>query len=214
MNQPILATVYIRGALALLLGIGGIAALVYGFRLFRSRHRDASLPQIAFEFGSAKIHAHSTGPVVMATAVGWAMLAGWVCPSLKVSPTETDVANSSVFQVYSFPTQSGLVNAPAVVATGSAAIREAPDLAAGTLRAHLDTAELTATATISGQPAHVSQVNPVTSNGKTFLLTKFESNDATAVVRYVVGAPSKGGKPNELEFFPISVTAVTPKPRS
>jgi hypothetical protein len=211
MTQPVLATLYIHAGLAFLFAVGGVAALVFGFIVFWSRRGDA-LPQIAFELGRAKIFAHSTGPVVMATAVVWAVIAAWASPTLKVSPAGAEVANSSVVraEVYSFPTQNGRVNVPAVVAPANPASQAPADLASA-LKAHLDT-DLIATATISGKPAHVAQVHPVMSTGKTVLLTEFESSDAVALVKYEVRVSSKGGKP-ELVFEPLSATAAAPKPK-
>ncbi|HEV2268510.1 MAG TPA: hypothetical protein VGR92_03555 [Steroidobacteraceae bacterium] len=147
----------------------------------------------------------------MATGVGWAAISAHFTPSLKVSRDNTVVASASAAQadVYSFLTQYGRVNAPAVLApTNSLSLTPGDlveELKSGIMK------PTTATPTIGGQPARVTQVQQVESNNATLLSTLLESNHASAVVQYDLRIRSGKNGARELVFEPLSATAIMPK---
>ena len=89
---PLTLTIGTRAVGMVLLIIGGILALWFGYRLFTSGTTASPQTRMIVQFAKLKISAHSVGPVVMATAVLWAWLGYQISPTLKTSNAGSEVA--------------------------------------------------------------------------------------------------------------------------
>lgn len=204
-DGSVLTAVVIHGIVALACVVGGVFALFKGHNVYRDRAQDGHA-KVLIEMPWLKISAQSLGGIVMATAFGWAALGVHVVPDIKASPEHAEV--------YSFVTGKGIVDAPVVYAAVTPGLRKL----AGLNPTHgLDLVDAftqgaasrnAAMPAIGGKPAKVKNVHPVTTDGKTFLLATFESNDSATAVLYDPTLLSAKGKKDKVVFKPLSVLAL------
>jgi len=133
-------TIIIRGVGMVLLIVGGIASLHYGFGLYKTR-AGAQKDLAAFEIGPVKIRAHSAGSIVMATAFVWGWAGVMICPSLQKSGGTVLVTSGMVWAPSGAPSAAAVEGNPGQLQSlFSEAIRNQPADPAGTVQ-------------VNGQPA-------------------------------------------------------------
>ena len=106
--DPISLTIGLRGFCAVLLILGGIAALGLGFVLFRKK--DPSIAKARISAGKFTASAEGIGAVVMITAAAWGWGGAFVLPKIRTS----DSHQGTNTEVYALRSSDGAkVTAPA-----------------------------------------------------------------------------------------------------
>ena len=108
--DPITLTIAARFTGMVLLILGGIAAIWGGLRVFVTGTGSAP-GRMLVQMHSLKISAHSVGPVIMATAIGWGWLGYLISPGIESSP---DFIKVGFVFPKSIQTPAGTVTAPVV----------------------------------------------------------------------------------------------------
>ncbi|CAN7780881.1 hypothetical protein LJR296_007994 [Cupriavidus necator] len=181
--DPVILTVLFKGLGMLLVIIGGVAALRYGFHLYKDG-AGTGPGDIAFELGRIKVKARSAGATVMATAFLWAWIGTTLSPNLD--------RRGGDIRVYSFTTPHGDLNMQALAAkvprNGSNATKD-PQKLKNLLERAVEEAGKNGRdgiVEINGQSAKVdlSAIDVTQSaSGKLTLSTKVLSSKESAVVK-------------------------------
>jgi hypothetical protein len=80
-NDDILVSIFIRGGIASLLALGGIAALLLGYILLRRGHGSVQ-GETDIAVGRMRISATSAGFLIMATSAAWGYLSANMVPAI------------------------------------------------------------------------------------------------------------------------------------
>ncbi|WP_157640016.1 hypothetical protein [Burkholderia ubonensis] len=201
--DPVILTVLIKGLGMLLVIAGGVAAIRYGFHLFKDG-AGGGPGEIAIDLGRVKVRARSAGATVMATAFVWAWVGAMLSPNLDRRGDE--------IRVYSFRTPDGDLSVQAIATTIPRDKRGA-SVTAVSLKGLLARAIIDANkkhtvgiAQINGQPASIdlSSVDVTNSeSGKYRLSAKVRSTSNAATVLLVPKV--EAGK---ITFYPTNVEQV------
>ncbi len=76
-------TILVKAIGMVLCFLGGIAQIVYGYRVFRDRKGKSTTDSAIVSLGALKFRAGSTGAVMMCTAAVWALFGVWMSPNLE-----------------------------------------------------------------------------------------------------------------------------------
>jgi len=174
MNDPAVITIISKSILCVLLVLGGILSIVYGYRVFR-HHTDATRSRMVLNMTGVKITAEGAGVVIAAQAIAWAWLGVHVSPNYEASREQT--------KVFSFATPIGNVQAPVLKAVPLNTVTTT-DLKAAFAKA-LRTEQKTAYK-IAGAPAVIdyASISQIFRDGTTYYKADLKSSDGTAEVQY------------------------------
>ncbi len=182
--EPVLLTIYMKGIGTILLILGGIAAIYFGFSVYKEGAGKGA-GRLAFEAGPIKLKAHSVGSVIMGTAFLWALAAVWLSPNLEQKKDQ--------IRVYSFNTWDPNFKAPVFATSMPANIAETleadPDALKKSLKATLgDLADHgSPLVELNGKPAKfdVGSIRTLrTESGKYLLTTDLTGNGVKATVAF------------------------------
>jgi hypothetical protein len=109
MEMAVILTIAIRGLGVVLLALGGIQAIRYGFRIYSKPPR-ANNDTLTANVAGMQLAAKGVGAVLMLTAFGWAYFSVLIAPHLDTTQNRT--------VVYTLQTDRGSVQVPLVSATG------------------------------------------------------------------------------------------------
>lgn len=184
MEMAINLTIAIRGLGVVLLALGGIQAIRYGFRLYSKPPR-ASNDTLTANVAGMQLAAKGVGAVLMLTAFGWAYFSVLMAPHLDTTQNRT--------VVYALQTDRGSVQVPLVSAIGGLAtvnVRNAAALNQEFLRAFESRSSernYAAAFSVDGRPAKLDisalRVDKV-GVGEIVLKAPLRSNSGSYLVEY------------------------------
>lgn len=212
MNNAVLVTILVRAALAALLVLGGVLALYFGYRLYRTGAGLAA-DDTKIETKQIKINLRNVGAGVMLTAVAWAGLGYLTTPSFKSAGGDVTVAQTTI----EYLPQSAAPTELAVAAPqGTGAVA---DIGSSKLGELFQQAADDANVTFYGKPGMLASDFQISKGeGGTKVQTEWKIDGASPHMARMTFRPfleeAEDGRPARLKFLPEKLQLMATIPKS